>query len=151
MPADPPNRLLGDDPARRLGCPHLQRDRPPSGPGAIAQRSHASDQEIERALEEGFRQGVAQAMSNGILNRDEEERLRAFRDRLALEDSAADSKPLATLDRASSTITCGFRPGAMLTVSHQPHHLESADASRASRRPFLMIGWSSRPGRARGT
>ena len=26
--------------------------------GAIAQRSHASDQDIERALEEGFRQGV---------------------------------------------------------------------------------------------
>ena len=70
--------------------------------GAIAQRSRATDQDIDRALEEGFRQGVTQAMSDGILTRKEEERLRAFRDSLALEDSSADSKTLATLDRASS-------------------------------------------------
>ena len=53
-------------------------------PSAIANRSYATDEDIERALEEGFRQGVAQAMSDGIITRDEEERLRAFRDRLAL-------------------------------------------------------------------
>ena len=37
--------------------------------GAIAQRSRATGQDIDRALEEGFRQGVAQAMSDGILTR----------------------------------------------------------------------------------
>ena len=47
---------------------------------AIAQRSRATDEDIDRALEEGFRQGVAQAMADGIITRDEEERLRAFRD-----------------------------------------------------------------------
>ena len=57
---------------------------------AIAQRSRATGEDIERALEEGFRQGVAQAMADGIITRDEEERLRAFRDRLAPENSAAD-------------------------------------------------------------
>ena len=41
-------------------------------------------------------------MSDGILTRQEEERLRTFRDNLALENSAADSKTLGTLDRASS-------------------------------------------------
>ena len=46
---------------------------------AIAQRSRATEQDIDRALEEGFRQGVAQAMSDGILTRQEEERLRTFR------------------------------------------------------------------------
>ena len=55
-----------------------------------------------RALEEGFRQGVAQAMSDGIITRDEEKRLRAFRDRLALENSAADPNSLAELDRAGA-------------------------------------------------
>ena len=69
---------------------------------AIAQRSRATGEAIDRALEEGFRQSPAQAMSDGILTRQEEERLRTFRDNLALEDSAADSKTLATLDRASS-------------------------------------------------
>jgi hypothetical protein len=69
---------------------------------AIAQRSRATDEDIERALEEGFRQGIAQAMSDGIITRDEEERLRAFRDRLALENSAADQGALAELDRAGA-------------------------------------------------
>ena len=69
---------------------------------AIAQRSRATDQDIDRALEDGFRQGVAQAMSDGILTRQEEERLRIFRDSLALEDNAGDSKTLAALDQASS-------------------------------------------------
>ena len=48
-------------------------------PSAIANRSYATDEDIERALEEGFRQGVAQAMSDGIITRDEEERLRRLR------------------------------------------------------------------------
>ena len=39
---------------------------------AIAQRSRATDEDIERALEEGFRQGVAHAMSDGIITRDGE-------------------------------------------------------------------------------
>ena len=41
----------------------------------LANRSRATGEDIERALEEGFRQGVAQAMSDGIITRDEEERL----------------------------------------------------------------------------
>ena len=57
-------------------------------PSAIANRSRATGEDIECALEEGFRQGVAQAMADGILTRDEE-CLRTFRDRLALENSAA--------------------------------------------------------------
>ena len=69
---------------------------------AIAQRSRATDEDIEHALEEGFRQGVAQAMSDGILTRDEETNLRDFRDRLALENSAADQGALAQLDRSGA-------------------------------------------------
>ena len=49
---------------------------------AIAQRSHANSEDVERALEEGWKQGVAHAMADGILSREEEERLRDFRDHL---------------------------------------------------------------------
>ena len=70
---------------------------------AITQRSRATGEDIGRALEEGFAQGVAQAMADGILARDEEERLRAFRDRLALENSAADQGALAELDGPGRT------------------------------------------------
>ena len=69
---------------------------------AIANRSRATGEDIERALEEGFAQGVAQAMADGIITRDEEERLRAFRDRFALEIGAVDLSPLAELYRAGA-------------------------------------------------
>ena len=42
--------------------------------GAIAQRSRATGEDIDRALEKGFRQGAAQAMSDGILTKDDEGR-----------------------------------------------------------------------------
>ena len=45
---------------------------------------------------------MAQAMSDGIMTRDEEERLRAFRDRFALEIGAVDLSPLAELYRAGA-------------------------------------------------
>ncbi len=41
-------------------------------------------------------------MSDGIISRQEEERLRAFRDSLALEDTTAGPKDLGALDRAST-------------------------------------------------
>ena len=41
-------------------------------------------------------------MIDGIITRDEEERLRTFRDRLAMESSAADQGVLAELDRAGA-------------------------------------------------
>ena len=69
---------------------------------AIAQRSRATGEDIERALEEGWKQGVAHAIADGIISRQEEEQLRAFRDSLALEDQTADPKDLGTLDRAST-------------------------------------------------
>ena len=49
----------------------------PGGPSPIAPAPPARTSTA--ALEEGFRQGVAQAMSDGILTRQEEERLRTFR------------------------------------------------------------------------
>ena len=69
---------------------------------AIAQRSRATDEDIEHALEEGWKQRVASALSDGIITRDEEERLRTFRNRLALENSAADPNSLAELDRTGA-------------------------------------------------
>ena len=98
---------------------------------AIAQRSRATGEDIDRALEEGFRQGVAHAMSDGILTRDEEERLRTFRDRLALENSPADQGALAELDRGGPGRDGGqagshLRPGqGRIPLRPGPHHLSS--------------------------
>ena len=96
---------------------------------AIAQRSRATGEEIDQALEEGFRQGVTQAMSDGILTRQEEERLRTFRDSLALEDSSADSKTLATLDRASSDRLIMEARLAAISVHDGDQHLHDLSAA----------------------
>ena len=68
---------------------------------AIAQRCYATDLDMEQALEEGFARGVAQALTDGIMTRGEEDRLRAFRDHLALEDNAAGQDAIWDLERAS--------------------------------------------------
>ena len=96
---------------------------------AIAQRSHATGEDIESAFEEGFRQGVAQAMADGIITRDEEERLRAFRDRLALENSAADQGTLARLDQAGADRVMLEARLAAISVQDGDGHLRDLDLS----------------------
>ena len=97
--------------------------------GAIANRSRATTEDIDRALEEGFRQGVAQAMADGILTRDEEERLRAFRDRLALENSAADQGAMSELDRAGADRVVMEARLAAISVRDGDGHLRDLDLS----------------------
>ena len=92
--------------------------------GAIANRSRATGKDIDRALEEGFRQGVAQAMADGIITRDEEERLRAFRDRLALENSAADQGAMSELDRAGADRVVMEARLAAISVRDGDGHLQ---------------------------
>ena len=108
----------------------------------MAQRSRATGEDIDHALEEGFRQGLAQAMSDGILTRQEEERLRTFRDNLALEDSTADSKTLATLDQASSDRLMMEARLAAISVYDGDQHLQ--DLSAAIRQASLDPGETTR-------
>ena len=88
-------------------------------------------------------------MSDGILTRQEEERLRSFRDNLALENSSADSKTLATLDRASSDrIMMGARLAAISVQDGDQHLQELADAIlRPAWTETKPTGSSSGPGR----
>ena len=96
---------------------------------AIAQRSRATDEDIERFLEEGFEQGVAQAMADGIITRDDEQRLRAFRDRLALKNSAADQGALAELDRAGTDRVVMEVRLAAISVQNGDGHLRDLTLS----------------------
>ena len=109
---------------------------------AIAQHSRATGEDIERALEEGFAQGVAQAMSDGIITRDEEERLRAFRDRLALENSAADQGALAELDRAGADRVVMEARLAAISVQDGEGHLQ--DLALSIRQAGLDQGEANR-------
>ena len=78
---------------------------------AIGQRSRATGEDIDRALEEG-------------VPRVEEEHLRTFRDSLALEDSAADPRALGTLNWASSDRTMMEARLDAISVHNGDQHLQ---------------------------
>ena len=68
----------------------------------IARRSYGDGNTVNQALEEGWKQGVSHAMADGSVTQAEESRLREFRDKLALDTSAADTSAAAQLERAST-------------------------------------------------
>ena len=91
---------------------------------AIASRAGATEDDVSQAIADGWVQGVSHAMSDGILTRDEEERLRVFRDRLALENSAADQGALAELDRAGGDRVVMEARLAAISVRDGDGHLQ---------------------------
>ena len=110
----------------------------------IAKRSYGNGTTVNQAPEEGFRQGVAQAMADGIITRDEEERLRAFRDRLALEDQGADPDSLTELDRAGADRVMLEARLASISVQdgngHSPVHCERHDTDSGQTRISGLYG-----------
>ena len=108
MPQDLPGRLERDDQSRRLdrGHSHLRREDLPALPGRD-RRSYDDGDTVNQALEEGWKQGVAHSMADGIVTQTEEPRFREFRDRLALSD---------VLER---TFTAGYYRKIRLTETHQ--------------------------------
>ena len=118
--------------------------------GAIAQRSRATQEDIDQALEKGFAQGVTQAMSDGILTRDEEERLRAFRDHLALEDGAADQDAIWDLEQASGHRLMMEARLAAISVHDGDDHLRDLDEAMLEarlgpdqRKRILVRAWEA--------
>jgi len=116
----------------------------------IAKRSHGDGNTVNQALEEGWKQGVAHSMADGIMTQAEESRLREFRDRLALEDSGADRKATEELEKAATDrITFDARLAAV-AVENPEHHLEELAQSlrRSSLNPsqqtaLLIRAWEA--------
>ena len=69
----------------------------------VAQRARLGDTTVEQAIEEGFQQGFAQAMADGIISRQEKERLRAFRDHLPFGTTQPARTPSGTWNRCRDT------------------------------------------------
>ena len=87
-------------------------------------------------------------MTDGMITRDEEERLRAFRDRLALENSAADPGVLAELDRAGADRVVLEARLAAISFQDGDGRLQDLTISiRQAWPPMRQAGSSSAPGR----
>ena len=92
---------------------------------AVAKISYGNEDTVNQALEEGWKQGVAHSMADGILTQEEETRLREFRDQLALGTDTADSGAMTHLDRASQDrLTLDARLAA-IAVFDGGAHLDS--------------------------
>ena len=99
----------------------------------IAVRSYGDGATVNQASEEGWKQGIAHAMADGILTQDEESRLREFRDRLALADTGVDRKAAEDLERAATDrLTLDARLAAIATSDPDTHLNELADSLRQS-------------------
>ncbi len=68
----------------------------------IAGRSYGDGATVNEALEEGWKQGVAHSMADGIHTQAEETLAREFRNRLVLDSADIDRKAAEQLERAST-------------------------------------------------
>ena len=116
----------------------------------IARRSYGDGTTVNQALEQGWKQGVSHAMADGILSQAEEARLREFRDRLALDDGAADQKATTQLERASTDrLTLDARLAAIATDDPDTHLNELAESLSTSGLPdgqrtaILIRAWEA--------
>ena len=102
----------------------------------IARRSYGDDTTVNQALEDGWKQGVSQAMADGIVSQPEEAKLREFRDRLALDATTADQKATTQLERASTDrLTLDARLAAIATDDPDSHLNELSESLEGSGLP----------------
>ena len=115
---------------------------------AIAARARATEDDISQAIATGWAQGVQSAMSDGILTHEEEDRLRTFREQLALGDLPSVATGSATLDRAArDRISAQARRAALAVgdsggaIQELDNTLRRAMMSTTHRRELLIRAW----------
>ena len=116
----------------------------------ISHQSYGDDATVNQALEEGWKQGVAHSMADGIMSQIEETKLREFRDRLALVDTGANPKATAELAKASrDRLMLDARLAALAVEDADTHLNELAEALRQStlysdeRTNLLVRAWEA--------
>ena len=116
---------------------------------SIAAQAYASEDDINTALSRGWTQGVSEAMADGVLTRQEEESLRNFRDRMALEDDKAVRSGIATLDAAATNRLDQLARAAAIEIGPQANNLlqeledsiNSSGFSREEARQLQVRAW----------
>ena len=99
----------------------------------VARRSYGDGATVNEALEEGWKQGVAHSMADGILTQQEETLLREFRDRLAMDPVGIDRKASTELSKASrDRLMLDARLAALADADADTHLSELSEALRRS-------------------
>ena len=117
---------------------------------AVAKISYGDQDTVNQALEEGWKQGAAHSMADGIITQDEEARLREFRDQLALGADTADPSVMGQLDRASKDRLMLDARLAAIAVFDGGAHLDSlaetlkqSSLSRDDQTRLLVQAWEA--------
>ena len=111
----------------------------------VGERTFAGEAHVTAALERGWERAVAESLASGALTQSEENRLREFRDKLALESGTA--KGARKLDRASQS-RLRHDARAALAAGDGEHSLaalseaiEQSTLAPAGRRRLLADAW----------
>ena len=95
---------------------------------AIAAECWASEADVDTAIAKGWARSVKESLADGVLTREEETRLRAFRDQMAIAGSAETSKSAARLERAARDRLNQSARQAALAVGEEGAALTELDA-----------------------
>ncbi len=114
----------------------------------IASRSFMSELDLRAAIAAGWREAVKESLSDGVLGKDEEARLRAFRDRMALGmaesgsmGSALDEAAAARLGIEARTAALAVDDGTKLDAFAAA--LDGSAIAPSARRKLLIGAWES--------
>ena len=116
----------------------------------IAKQSYASNEDIDVAIARGWARSVHDAISDGILTRDEEDGLRDFRDRMSVTDDPAAVDASEDLQRgAEDRLVLAARLAALSTEEGDKHLNAISDSLRESgltdrqARSMLVRAWET--------
>ena len=116
----------------------------------IAKQSFASNEDIDVAIARGWARSVHDAISDGILTRDEEDGLRDFRDRMSVTDDPAAVDASEDLQRgAEDRLVLAARMAALSTEEGDKHLNAISDSLRESEltdgqaRSMLVRAWET--------
>lgn len=116
----------------------------------IAGHSFVNEAGVRAAIAEGWREAVTTSLSDGILTQDEENRLREFRDRLALETSPANVLAEEKMQEGSmDRITFIARQAALSGKDADTHlgtigsAIQDSGLSAAEQRRLLIRAWEA--------
>ena len=115
----------------------------------IANQSYASD-DIDTAIARGWARSVQDAISDGILTRDEEDGLRDFRDRITVVNDSDVEDASAALQRgAEDRLVLAARMAALSTEEGDEHlnaisdSLRESDLTKEQARRLLVRAWET--------
>ena len=136
--------------AQAVGAPDFSEAALRENLAAIARSCFVDDDGISAAIAEGWQQAVGLALADGIITQEEENRLRDFRDRFALQQRRDIGNAAAQMERASrDRLVLDARLAALATVDGDTRLKELAATLKESallpveQRDVLAQAWEA--------